>query len=114
MPLQVDAAILVHLPGSVLWWQVVEHGISSPPTCAPLLNLLKLMQLLLAQVVGIGGRRDKKRNFLDWWFTSRPKAMRMHNTAPRWACVDAYQPTVLLIWLSTLVDSFLWQQIRLV
>lgn len=51
----------------------------------PLLGDEATLQLMPNRndVVGIGGRREKKKGFLDWWFTSRPKAMRVPNTTPR-------------------------------
>lgn len=51
----------------------------------PLLGDEATLQLMPNRndVVGIGGRREKKKGFLDWWFTSRPKAMRVSNTTPR-------------------------------
>ncbi|KAL0018721.1 hypothetical protein WJX79_000318, partial [Trebouxia sp. C0005] len=51
----------------------------------PLLGDEPTLQLMPNRndVVGIGGRREKKKGFLDWWFTSRPKAMRVSNTTPR-------------------------------
>ena len=51
----------------------------------PLLGDEPTLQLMPNRndVVGIGGRREKKKGFLDWWFSSRPKPMRMTNTAPR-------------------------------
>lgn len=51
----------------------------------PLLGDEPTLQLMPNRndVVGIGGRREKEKGFLDWWFSSRPKPMRMTNTAPR-------------------------------
>ena len=51
----------------------------------PLLGDEPTLQLMpnRNEVVGIGGRREKKKGFLDWWFSSRPKPMRVSNTTPR-------------------------------
>ncbi|KAL3141644.1 hypothetical protein ABBQ32_004873 [Trebouxia sp. C0010 RCD-2024] len=51
----------------------------------PLLGDEPTLQLMPNRndVVGIGGRREKKKGFRDWWFSSRPKPMRMSNTTPR-------------------------------
>lgn len=51
----------------------------------PLLGDEPTLQLMPNRndVVGIGGRREKKKGFLDWWFSSRPKPMRVSNTTPR-------------------------------
>lgn len=51
----------------------------------PLLGDEPTLQLMpnRNEVVGIGGRREKKKTFLDWWFSSRPKPMRVANTTPR-------------------------------
>ena len=54
----------------------------------PLLGDEPTLQLMPNRndVVGIGGRREKKKDFLDWWFSSRPKPMRVSNTTPRQVC----------------------------